>query len=178
MALKRFIDTGPQRGASAAKLQIFLIVSTCLLYIVAAGLFARAIWYFEQAHWNQVVGADVAELGEGPGSYDTSRSVWHVNVSISTFGQHCYGVIKLNLCSVVAPNSMVVTVGEFSMESWVGRTQRRTARLYRTIYIGSASSLGSSCYGSRRLKVTGLFRSLRRRKICSRSRWKVADKKV
>lgn len=68
-----------------AKLQIFLVVSTCLLYLVAAGLLARSVWYFEQGHWNAVVGKDVAELGAGPGSYDIDRSVWHVNVSIHLY---------------------------------------------------------------------------------------------
>lgn len=53
------------------------------MYLVAAGLFDRAIWYFEQQHWNKMVGKDVSELGAGPGSYDISRSVWHVNVRIS-----------------------------------------------------------------------------------------------
>jgi hypothetical protein len=31
--------------------------------------------------WNNVVGSDAAELGNGPGSYDITKSVWHVNVS-------------------------------------------------------------------------------------------------
>ncbi len=30
-----------------AKLQLFLIVSTCFLYLVAAGLFSKAVWLFE-----------------------------------------------------------------------------------------------------------------------------------
>lgn len=31
--------------------------------------------------WNNAVGSDAAELGAGPGSYDITKSVWHVNVS-------------------------------------------------------------------------------------------------
>ncbi len=49
------------RGGSSAKLQYFLIASTCLLYLVAAGLFSRAVWYFEQQKWNNIVGGDAAE---------------------------------------------------------------------------------------------------------------------
>jgi len=30
-----------------AKMQIFLIVSTCFLYLVAAGLFSKAVWFLE-----------------------------------------------------------------------------------------------------------------------------------
>jgi len=67
------------RGGSTARLQVFLIVSTCLLYLVAAGLVARSVSYFEQQHWNTLVGKDVGELGDGPGSYDIRRNVWHVN---------------------------------------------------------------------------------------------------
>ncbi|KAI0025245.1 iron permease-like protein [Xylariomycetidae sp. FL0641] len=67
------------RGGTTAKLQYFLIASTCLLYLVAAGLFSRAVWYLEAQQWNQVIGSDAAELGAGPGSYDIDKSVWHVN---------------------------------------------------------------------------------------------------
>ena len=28
-------------------IQIFLIASTCFLYLVAAGLFSKAVWFFE-----------------------------------------------------------------------------------------------------------------------------------
>ena len=67
------------RGGSTTKLQLFLVISTCLLYLVAAGLFSRAVWAFEQHTWQQLIGTDAAELGDGPGSYDIDASVWHVN---------------------------------------------------------------------------------------------------
>ncbi|KXH60118.1 plasma membrane iron permease [Colletotrichum nymphaeae SA-01] len=67
------------KSGSTSKIQIFLVVSTCLLYIVAAGLFSRAVWFFEAQEWNTAVGGDAAEVGAGPGSYDIDRSVWHVN---------------------------------------------------------------------------------------------------
>lgn len=67
------------RGGNQASLQIFLIVSTCFLYLVAAGLFSKAIWNFEIHTWNKVIGGDAAEVGSGPGSYDIRKSVWHVN---------------------------------------------------------------------------------------------------
>lgn len=74
------------RGGSTSKLQLFLVVSTCLLYLVAAGLFSRAVWAFEQHTWQQLIGSDAAELGVGPGSYDIDKSVWHVNVSLPETG--------------------------------------------------------------------------------------------
>jgi high-affinity Fe2+/Pb2+ permease len=78
-----FTDTNSDRGGSASKLQYFLVISTCVLYLVAAGLFSKAVWYFEAQMWNNAVGRDAAELGNGPGSYDITKSVWHVNVSLS-----------------------------------------------------------------------------------------------
>ena len=74
------------RGGSSSKLQLFLVVSTCLLYLVGAGLFSRAVAAFEQQEWNDIVGGDAAELGDGPGSYDIDKSVWHLNVSCSLSG--------------------------------------------------------------------------------------------
>lgn len=35
------------RGGNLASIQTFLIVSTCCLYVVAAGLFSKAVWRFE-----------------------------------------------------------------------------------------------------------------------------------
>ncbi|OTB03452.1 hypothetical protein M426DRAFT_321814 [Hypoxylon sp. CI-4A] len=67
------------KGGAGAKLQYFLIASTCLLYLVGAGLFSRSVWYFENQQWNNVIGGDAAELGDDAGSYDIDRSVWHVN---------------------------------------------------------------------------------------------------
>ena len=66
-------------GGNRAPLQVFLIVSTCFLYLVAAGLFSRGIWFLEADAWNKLTGGDAAETGSGPGSYDIRKSVWHVN---------------------------------------------------------------------------------------------------
>ncbi len=60
-------------------MQIFLVISTGFLYLVAAGLLSRGVWYFEANTWNKVIGGDAAETGAGPGSYDIRQSVWHVN---------------------------------------------------------------------------------------------------
>ncbi|KAJ8098778.1 iron permease FTR1/Fip1/EfeU [Lipomyces tetrasporus] len=67
------------KGGSYMRMQIFLIVSTCFLYLVAAGIMSRAVWYFEMYIFAKAVGGDVAETGSGPGSYDIRSSVWHVN---------------------------------------------------------------------------------------------------
>lgn len=64
---------------SSISLQIFLIISTCILYLIAAGLFSRGIWYFETYVFNQATGGDASENGSGPGTYNIKKSVWHVN---------------------------------------------------------------------------------------------------
>ncbi|KAH7065435.1 iron permease FTR1 family-domain-containing protein [Macrophomina phaseolina] len=69
----------PSSGGNSAKLQIFLIISTRFLYLVAAGLFSRAMRYFENNTWHKVIGGDASETGSGPGPYDiqqTERRRW------------------------------------------------------------------------------------------------------
>lgn len=67
------------KGGNTAPLQVFLIISTCFLYLVAAGLFSRSVWYLQQNAWNKATGGDASESGSGAGSYDIRQSVWHVN---------------------------------------------------------------------------------------------------
>ncbi|CAK7273834.1 high-affinity iron permease [Sporothrix epigloea] len=67
------------KSANFAPIQYMLIVSTCFLYLVGAGLFSKGVWHLEAYQWNKIIGGDAAELGSGPGSYDIRRSVWHVN---------------------------------------------------------------------------------------------------
>lgn len=74
------------------------MASTCLLYLVAAGLFSRGVWAFEQQQWNSVVGSDASELGDGAGSYDIDKSVWHVNVSLGTIPRVCQTTLTCRQC--------------------------------------------------------------------------------
>jgi high-affinity iron transporter len=67
------------KGGNHAKIQIFLIISTSFLYLVAAGLFSRAVWAFQSNAWSHIIGGDTDSLNSGPGSYDIRQSVWHVN---------------------------------------------------------------------------------------------------
>ncbi|KAJ4991827.1 iron permease FTR1 family protein [Stagonosporopsis vannaccii] len=67
------------KGGNKTSLQIFLVLSTCFLYLVAAGLFSKGVWNLEQDAWVKLAGEGAAEAGAGPGSYDIRKSVWHVN---------------------------------------------------------------------------------------------------
>ncbi|EGV65358.1 iron permease FTR1 [Yamadazyma tenuis ATCC 10573] len=68
------------RTGNSLSLQWFLMCSTGLLYLIAAGLFSKGVWNFElQKFIDRCDGFDVSETGHGPGSYDITKSVWHVN---------------------------------------------------------------------------------------------------
>lgn len=68
------------KGGNKLSLQYFLICSTCFLYVVSAGLMSRGVWFLElERYVRRCGGMDVSETGSGPGSYDISTAVWHVN---------------------------------------------------------------------------------------------------
>ncbi|KAG7913963.1 hypothetical protein KL927_004942 [Ogataea polymorpha] len=67
------------KGGNKMSLQFFLVVATCFLYLVAAGLMSRGVWFLELERFVQKCGQDTSETGSGPGSYDITNSVWHVN---------------------------------------------------------------------------------------------------
>lgn len=68
------------RLGNTLSLQWFLVASTGFLYLVAAGLFSKGVWNFELQRFIDLCnGFDVSETGHGPGSYDISNSIWHVN---------------------------------------------------------------------------------------------------
>ncbi|KAH3667347.1 hypothetical protein OGAPHI_002996 [Ogataea philodendri] len=67
------------KGGNRMSLQFFLVLATCFLYLVAAGLMSRGVWFLELEQFVQKCGQDTSETGSGPGSYDISKSVWHVN---------------------------------------------------------------------------------------------------
>ncbi|KAM0552462.1 hypothetical protein ACHAPJ_008023 [Fusarium lateritium] len=67
------------RGGNIMSLQIFLIASTSVLYLMSAGMFSKSVWYFQNHAFVQGVGSDVSEAGNGPGSYNIRETVWHVN---------------------------------------------------------------------------------------------------
>lgn len=68
------------KSSRSFSLQICLVITTCFLYLIAAGLFSKGVWQFEvQRYVNRCNGQDMTEVGNGPGSYDITRSIWHVN---------------------------------------------------------------------------------------------------
>ncbi|KAG5358568.1 Iron transporter FTH1 [Yarrowia sp. B02] len=79
VALGSAIGYAMYKYGNAISINYFLIGSTCFLYLVAAGLFSRGVWFLELQQFINKVGMDVSETGSGPGSYDITKSVWHVN---------------------------------------------------------------------------------------------------
>lgn len=66
-------------GASRSSLRVFLIISTSILYLISAGLFSRGAWYFENYRFNKATGGDASEGGDGPGTYNIRKTVYHIN---------------------------------------------------------------------------------------------------
>ncbi|CEP63965.1 high-affinity iron permease FTR1 LALA0_S09e06524g [Lachancea lanzarotensis] len=66
-------------GTSTSSMQVFLVASTCILYLISAGLFSRGAWYFENYRFNKASGGDASEGGDGNGSYNIRKAVYHVN---------------------------------------------------------------------------------------------------
>ncbi|ANB13607.1 Fth1p [Sugiyamaella lignohabitans] len=79
IALGSYIGYCMYQYGSHVSIQYFLIGSTCFLYLVAAGLISRGVWFLELESFIKKVGVDISENGSGPGSYDITNSVWHVN---------------------------------------------------------------------------------------------------
>jgi high-affinity iron transporter len=67
------------RGGNQMQIQIFLVASTSVLYLIAAGMFSKSIWSFQYYVFAARVGNDVSEEGNGAGSYDILETVWHVD---------------------------------------------------------------------------------------------------
>lgn len=63
------------RGGSLIQLRWFFVFSTVILYLVAAGLMAKAVGYLEQNAWNIVIGGE----GGDTIAYRVTTAVWHVS---------------------------------------------------------------------------------------------------
>ncbi|KAF7731927.1 high-affinity iron permease [Apophysomyces ossiformis] len=67
------------RGGSLLRLRWFFIISTAILYLVAAGLMSKAVGYFETNAWNNVIGGESAEESGTVIPYKVTTAVWHVS---------------------------------------------------------------------------------------------------
>ncbi|KAI5858338.1 plasma membrane iron permease [Tricharina praecox] len=67
------------RGGVTVGIKWFLIASTVVLYLVAAGLLSKAAWSFDMYEFAKAAGGEVSESGAGPGSYNIHHNVWHIN---------------------------------------------------------------------------------------------------
>lgn len=65
------------RTGSTSTLHWFLVSSTCLLFLIGAGLASKAVGFFQYYAFSRAVGGDVAETGDGPGSFKVQGNVWH-----------------------------------------------------------------------------------------------------
>ncbi|QRV89330.1 iron transporter FTH1 [Ceratobasidium sp. AG-Ba] len=66
-------------SSSRTHLRVFLVASTSFLLLIGAGLLSKSVGAFERHRFNVMVGGDVAEAGNGPGSYDVVGNIWHLD---------------------------------------------------------------------------------------------------
>lgn len=66
------------RSGSTASLHWFLVGSTSFLFLIGAGLASKAVGFFQYYYFASGVGGDVAETGDGPGSFMVAGNVWHL----------------------------------------------------------------------------------------------------
>jgi high-affinity iron transporter len=134
IATGSFIGFAIYRSGNSVPVQWFLIANTCLLYLLAAGLFSRAVWLLEKHMFTLRVGSsNMSEAGMSPGSYNTRTSVWHVNCcsprpvdgSSNSSGWQIFGAIlgwqnSATYGSVIAYNVywLVVTLAIVAMWYW------------------------------------------------------------
>ncbi|WFD24806.1 hypothetical protein MEQU1_003511 [Malassezia equina] len=67
------------RSRSISRVKPFLVFSTCALLLIDAGMFSRAVYYFQFFRYVQQVGDSAAESGSGAGSYDARNYLWHLD---------------------------------------------------------------------------------------------------
>lgn len=79
------------RTGSTFALHWFLVISTCFLFLIGAGLMSKAVWFLQYYRFAKRVGGDVAETGNGPGSYQVAGNVWHL-----TYGNPEPGAVGSN----------------------------------------------------------------------------------
>lgn len=66
------------RTGSTTTLHWFLVGSTSFLCLIGAGLLSKGVGFFQYYHFSKGVGGDVAETGDGPGSFQVAGNVWHL----------------------------------------------------------------------------------------------------
>jgi hypothetical protein len=71
------------KTGTSSTLHWFLVGSTTILFLIGAGLFSKAIGFFEYYTFAKGVGGDVAETGDGPGSFRVAGNVWHLTYGTS-----------------------------------------------------------------------------------------------
>ncbi|SCU80383.1 LAME_0B02872g1_1 [Lachancea meyersii CBS 8951] len=109
-------------GTSKSSMQVFLVASTCILYLISAGLFSRGAWYFENYRFNKKAGGDASEGGDGNGSYNIRKAVYHVNccnpeldngwdVFNALLGWQNTGYLSSMLCYNIYWLTLIIVVG-------------------------------------------------------------------
>jgi hypothetical protein len=85
------------------------------------------------ARWNEYIGGEADEFGNGPGSYDIDQSVWHVNVSRRSLSPLLH---VLMISSAVLPPMRFKMAGVSLTLFWAGQTRLHMALSFLTTCTG------------------------------------------
>ncbi|CAO1632862.1 unnamed protein product [Sympodiomycopsis kandeliae] len=84
------------KAGSFSKVRMFLLFSTCILLLIAAGMASRSVYYLEFYQYVKKVGDAAAESGSGPGSYNALNYIWHIDCCNpeDSSGGNGYGILN------------------------------------------------------------------------------------
>lgn len=77
LVLGTLVGLAIYRTGSTTTLHYFLIASTSLLFLIGAGLASKGVGFLQYYYFATAVGGDVAETGDGPGSFQVAGNAWH-----------------------------------------------------------------------------------------------------
>jgi len=120
------------KTGTTSTLHWFLVGSTSILFLIGAGLFSKAIGFFEYYTFAKGVGGDVAETGDGPGSFRVAGNVWHLTYGMSL------AYIGFELTDQEIPRLAVLpptVVGKFSTLFLAGVSHAQYVQLDRVLII-------------------------------------------
>lgn len=106
------------RTGSSATLHWFLVGSTSILFLIGAGLASKAVGYFQYYQFAKGVRSDVAEAGDGTGSFMVKGNVWHLT----------YGNPEVSLLAFEGCITLISRLDFFAHDEWRLSTFQRFTR--------------------------------------------------
>ncbi|KNC23690.1 hypothetical protein FF38_09726, partial [Lucilia cuprina] len=110
-------------GCNHGSIRNFVLASSCFLYLVAAGLLSRGVWFLEMHRFIQKVGQDVSESGSGPvslllllvSSGDSTREMEDIWLGVSLILEKSSSFLSVPFNSWISLKFSLVIASKFSI---------------------------------------------------------------